>query len=386
MPYSIPYIIFISFILSIFFLQNSLKLTQRTVMILNLSVFLAYLLFFGFRGFIGWDWTIYYPFYEKLDNLFQLNLEKIMFDIGFTIYASLIKTLGFGFHSFVCISTFINVILLHVFFKRYLPEKYYALGFAIFVVFGGFVFETDLMRNIKSLLLFLLSLKYIENRSPYKFLLFNILGLFFHWSSIMFLPLYFFLHKPISVKTISLITIIGVVVFILKIEYIKPLLLFVGSLFGNVEKYKITFYVHSSLFGSAYDFSLGFFERIFTLLLILLSYKNLTTKKTSNILFINAFFIYIVIFLFFSEVTIALVRFGNLFVFSYWILWPMLITCVNTPSKLIYTGLILIILFFKINIVSGNILYKYDNILIGNIKTYDKRKIIFYENYERLQK
>ena len=194
MPYSIPYLIFILFLLSIFFLQNSINFTQRSIRALNMAVTLVFLLFFGFRGFIGWDWTLYFPFYEQLGNIFHLNFSEHRFDIGFVIYASLIKTLNFDYHSFVFISTLIDVVLLHIFFKRYLPEKYYALGFAVFFAFWGFILETDLMRNVKGMLLFLLSLKYIENRNLSKFLLLNMLGLSFHWSSIVFFPLYFFLE------------------------------------------------------------------------------------------------------------------------------------------------------------------------------------------------
>jgi hypothetical protein len=384
MPYSFPYICLCVFFLLVFFIQNTIKITPPKAVILIVPV--AFLLFFGCRGFIGWDWTAYYPFYKELPSLFHLDFSNQVFDVGFIIYAALLKTITSNFHVFVFINVLIDVLLLHLFFKRYLPEKFYALGFALFLVFFGFVLETDLMRNIKSLLLFLLSLKYIEDRKFLLFLLFNLIGLWFHWSAIIFFPLYFFLHKPVTIRTIVIIMLVGLFVYIFRFEYIKPILIFAGSFLGENVANKINSYVHSPLFGTHYAFSIGFFERIFMAILILLFYNRLIGKNKSNILFINSFFLFLMIHFFFSEVNIAVVRMGNLFVFSYWIMWPMLIDCFrNNIVRWTFICAISCIILLKMHIISESILYQYDNVLMGKIKNYEERRAIFDKYHEDLK-
>jgi hypothetical protein len=363
-----------------------MKLSLKKAIIINLTVPVAFLLFFGFRGFIGWDWTSYYVFYKRLPSLCQLSFSNQVFDVGFVICTSLLKSITSNFHVFVFINVLIDVILLHLFFKRYLPEKFYALGFALFLVFFGFVLETDLMRNIKSLLLFLLSLKYIENRKFLLFLLFNLIGLCFHWSAIIFFPLYFFLHKPIPIRAIIIVMIIGVFVYIFQLEYVKSILIFAGSFLGENAANKINLYIYSPSFSTNYAFSIGFFERIFTAILILLFYNQIITKNKSNILFINSFFLFLIIYFFFSEISIAPLRVGNLFVFTYWVLWPILIDCFkNNIVRWGFVGVISCIILLKMHIISGNILYQYDNVLTGKIKTYETRRAIFDEVHEDLK-
>ena len=115
-------------------------------------------------------------------------------------------------------STIINAVLLNVFFKRYLSAKYYALGFILFIAFYGLTLEVDLMRNIKALLIFLIALRFVEERKPIQYFLLISLAFFFHWSALFFIPLYFFLHKPISLRTFIVVLVIGNLIFIFNIQ------------------------------------------------------------------------------------------------------------------------------------------------------------------------
>jgi hypothetical protein len=180
--------------------------------------------------------------------------------------------------------------------------------------------------------------------------------------------------------------IIGVFVYIFQLEYVKSILIFAGSFLGENAANKINFYVYSPSFSTNYAFSIGFFERIFTAILILLFYNQIITKNKSNILFINSFFLFLIIYFFFSEISIAPLRLGNLFVFSYWVLWPILIDCFkNNIVRWGFIGVISCIILLKMHIISGNILYQYDNILTGKIKTYEVRRAIFDEVHESLK-
>lgn len=386
MPYSVPYIIFLIFVLLIFYLQNSVSLTVGAVRILNITVPLSFLLFFGFRGFIGWDWNLYYPFYIRLDNIFNVQLNVQPFDVGFVIFASIIKTFTSNYHYFIFLNSLIDVVLIHVFFKRYLPEKYYVLGYAVFFVFFGFILETDLLRNAKSFLLFLFSLKFIENRCFAKYFLINLIGFFFHWTSLFFFPLYFFLHKRIALKWLLLIIIFGNIIFLFKIEYITPLIIHISTFFGGNIETKAHFYITSEMFSKNFLISFGYFERLFTSFLFIVYYNRIFALNRSNVLFLNSFIIYITILLFCSEIAIVINRLAALFIFSYWILWPYLISIANRRTKYFLILMFSVIIVLKINVLSGNVLYNYDNYLFSNIQTFKERKVIFNTVYDKLQK
>jgi hypothetical protein len=327
----LPYIGFIIVLFLFSVLQMQGHLNERTNKLLNLLVILFYIVFFGLRGFVGYDTIMYYSFFQNLDTISYLNLHNQNFDLGFVIYASLIKTVFPNFHFLVLISVIIDVYLLHLFFKEYLPAKYYILGYIFFLGFYGYIYEIEQMRNIKSLLLFLLSIRHIENRNFLRFLILNLIGLTFHWSSFVFIPLYFFIHKkPFSLKIFFILFVIGNLVFLFKISYIKPLLGFIADLIGGTPRWKIHTYLNSDIYAVAYGFSFGYVERIFTACIVMLYYNKLINlddnQKVKMHIFLNAYVFFILINLYFSEMLIVIERFAALFAFSYWILYPKIIS------------------------------------------------------------
>lgn len=383
MHYSLPYILFISFILIISIIQLGIPFEERARKSINYLVVYAYIVFLGFRGFIGWDWVNYYPTFMNIES-FSIDIVLDRFDIGFVFYMALIKSLFKSFESFLVISTIINVYLLHLFFKRYLPTKYYALGFATFFAFNGFILETDLMRNIKSILIFILALQYIEERKVIPYFAMIFVALLFHWSAIIYIPLYFFLHKEFPLKFILIIFIIGNIIFLLQIEYITPIIKAIASLMPENISIKISGYLGSSLYSKSYGLTLGYIERTLMIFFVLYYYNRIKNKK-SNILFLNSFIIYICLFLFCSEISIILQRVAGGFGYAYWILIPIIIHKVEKNIKPILFFFFLIIIITKMHLLSNNILYNYDSSLFNNTKSYKQRLEIYYKNYERLR-
>lgn len=383
MQYSLPYIILLLFFLGIAALQLGLHIDEKSRRHINFLVVIVYVLFFGFRGFIGWDWSNYYPFFKNIDARNLLN----GFEIGFVYYTYLIKSLFQTYQSYILISTIINVIFLDIFLKRYLSEKYYTLGIVVFIGFSGFILEIDLMRNIKSILLFMLSLKYIENKSFLKFLALNIVGVLFHWSSLILLPLYFFLQKPISLKLYLTVFILGNIIFLLNITYIKPIILFVSNFLGENVQLKITTYFANELYSKSYALSIGYFFRQLITIFVLFYYDRILKHFKSGPIFINSFFILTVFFLYFAEVSIAVQRLSIIFSYSFFILIPVLLELIK-PISTRYI-LILILTTYtltKINVLSNNILYRYDNSLFGEVQSYKDRMSTFKSNNKYLEK
>ncbi len=198
MPYSIPYILLICFFLLIATFQLGVQLDQKTRRYLNYIVILTYILFFGFRGFVGWDWYNYYPYFTNLPNFTNLPTisnfipEKNRYEFGFSLFSVLIKSINPDYNFYILINCIVNITLLSIFLKRYVPSNLFAFSLVTFIVMEGFILEVNLLRNIKSVLLFLISLRYIENRKFFKFLILNLLGVLFHWSAIIYLPFIFF--------------------------------------------------------------------------------------------------------------------------------------------------------------------------------------------------
>lgn len=379
MQYSLPYILLVIFFLLISIIQLGLPLDIKSRKLLNYFVIIAYILFFGFRGFIATDWMNYSNFYKDLPSDFSKVLNNGSFEPGFVVYSFLIKLVSVKYEIFQLLNTITNIILLNIFFKRYLNEKYYALGFAVFVVFFGYIFEINLLRNFKSLLIFLLSLKYIENRDWLKYYLCILLALMFHWTSIIFIPLYFFLHKKIDIKILLWIFAIGTAIYLFQIEYIKPIIKSFSILLPIDANEKITGYLESKSFGGSYGLTFGYFERTLITFLILFYYKKITSNK-SNILFVNSFLIFNVFYLYFSEVSIIIVRMASIFAFSYWILIPQLLLHIEKKLKLVFVVFFGLLLVIKIHIATNNLFFEYDSFLSSKVKTQKERLEIYKKN------
>jgi hypothetical protein len=335
----------------------------------------GFLFFFGLRGFVAWDWYGYYPFYQELPKLFYGNIIKyattVHMEIGFVTYSSIIKLISSNYHFFIFMSVFIDVFLLNIFFRRH--TKYYVLGFIGFIAIQGLTNELDLMRNIKSILLFLVSIKYLQERKPLPYFFLNLLGLSFHITSILYLPLYFFFHKTISKKWFIILFVIGNIIFFMNIQYIKPIILFISELIGGRVAEKVPLYI-ANYTGVSIKLTIGYIQRTLMAVIIILYYRKLSERHG---LFINAFVSYFVLFFYLHEILILADRISNLFIYSYWILFPALLEHAKLRyNKHIVLISILLFCYYKTYVNSSNIFYKYDNVLFKH-DSFEQRKEIF---------
>lgn len=385
MQYSIPYILFLFFILFVSVLQLGINLEEKTRKYINFQVIVAYVLFLGFRGFIATDWINYYPLFKNLPTNIILALKENNFEDGFIIYSVLIKNFFTSYTSYQLINTLTDICLLHVFFRKYLPTKYYALGFAVLLAFNGLIFELNLLRNFKALLIFLLALPYLEQRKPFKYFTLMIIALSFHWSSVVFFPLYFFLHKKIPMKIFALTLFVGIFIYLLQIEYIKPVITFFSILLPADMSSKVLGYLNSSIYGESYGLTFGFFERILTAFFLLFYYNKIQIDK-ANILFVNSFFIFISLFFYFSEVNIVLQRVAGNFAYSYWILIPILIQKTERHTKPFLTVFFVLLIIAKMYLITNIVVYDYDSFLFGKSKSYEQRLDIFQKNKKTIER
>ena len=358
---------------------------------IRIVTILGFLFFFGLRGFVFTDWINYYTLFEELPSLWNEGFFSISrgnyyveeygtnvlqgsvgMELGFIYFTAILKSIFPNYFLWVFVNSLIDVLILNYFFKKY--SKYYVLSFLFFFLFGGVALEFNLMRNIKAVMLFIISIKYLEERRILPYMLLNLVGYYFHSSAIVFFPLYFILHKQWSAKILWGIFIVGNVIYLLQIQYLSPILSFLANIIGGRLSLTIDLYLQSDLYGSAYGISIGYLERVVTFLLVMYYRQRLIDKNPVNIVFINLFVLYFIVYFFFTEIMVAVERVSFLFALSYWILYPGIIALFN-KAKLKLLFFCILIFYGTIKIVKSysNILAKYDNQLWG-IENYESRR------------
>ncbi len=398
--YSIPYLLYLLVLVGLAFVEMRRLKYELDTRYIRWTVILSFLVFFGLRGFVFTDWIIYYRLFDIMPTLWDGGLETLQavtevfeadievgaagYEMGFILSTFLFKSLIPNYFVWVFVNTLVDIWLLDLFIRRYSP--YYVLSFVVFVAMGGLIIECNLMRNVKAILLFMVSLKYIEERRLLPYLALNLLGAMFHSSAIIFIPLYFFLHKTLPRWLLWTVFVVGNVIFLLKISYLQPLLVGLAEVLGGRLGVQIKIYFALDMYNQPYGISLGYIERVATFLLLILLHRPLVALNNRNNLIINCYVIYFILFFFFSEVMIAVERLTLLFVFSYWVLYPLMYQLIK-DTVIKWVSMIILVLFCSAKTIttSSSIFSRYDNLLIG-IQDAETRKMIHDNNVDEFLK
>lgn len=388
MPYLILTIILIVFsLLDIYYLK--LKKSKKKVMIF---LGIIYILFFGLRGFLAWDWLHYYPNFNLSLNLIEVitsgnytfNIVS-HYDIGYKIYVALIKCFTDNYHIFILISTIIDYYLLYICFIRYSP--YPILSLLLFLAYSGFQIQYDLLRNIKAILLFLFSIYYLEKNRKIIVAGLLILQILFHSSSIVYLPVYYLIKRNLLKykKAIYTLTLIGVIIFITQrqviidglelLEKTKIVIFLPSSLILKLKYYlrNETFLVNSRI-------GLGVIEKFFCFFLIMKNRKKIMRIKYGKI-FTNMWLLLFFLYLYTNDVRIIQERFSLLIICSYWIIYPIFLEIYKGKIKLLLVLIILSYSSLKIYMITNKDsknypLMKYENVLLEFKNYKQKEKVI----------
>ena len=114
----------------------------------------------------------------------------------------------------------------------------------------------------------------------------------------------------------------GNIIFLLQIQYLKPILSFLVSPIGGDVKYLVDLYFADNENANFYGISIGYLERLLTTSLFLIYYDRIIRSAKYNLIFLNLYVLYFISFFYFGEIRIVTLRFSNLFTCSYWILYP----------------------------------------------------------------
>lgn len=381
MIYSLPYILIIVILGVLAFYHHSQE-DEDVKKNINFVCMGIIIFFFGFRGFICDDWITYYPAFQKCDwdsiniNLFDSRREY--FEPGFMLLMNICKSIYDDFQFLVFVCTCINTALLYRFLKKRI--SCIPLGFLLYLCFGGYLMNTNLMRNSIAILVFINSLEFIEERRPLPYFLLCLLALSFHVSAILYFPLYFFFHMKCNKWLYLAIFVAGNIIFLMRIPILLTLIShFIGGA-GERLQMMIESYTEGDYGEMASTISIGYLERLLTGILIFCYYEKLSDIRQENGVFINAFIGYFVMTFFLSEFLILSQRLAGLFTFAYWILWYDLVKCFAIENnKRLFMAFLTLYCMMKMVGLTNMKTSEYDNVLFG-AKSYEERLFIHEQN------
>lgn len=378
--YSIPYLLVFVLLFFMWRLEVSNKCNSQSTNGVCVAVFMLLLLFIGLRGFIYSDWAAYYPAFESIPTVESVNWDYFLpsteksdsdWESGFLLYSIFLKSIGLDYFCWNFLSTFIDLCIISYLFKRNL--KYYALAFIIFYLYEGWGMEVNLMRNAKSIMLFLLSIRFLESRRFFPYLLLNLLGFCFHSSSLVYVILYWLLSCRISKKIFWTVFVIGNIIFLFHIQFIIPLLMKLVDLLDGRAANQLLAYIDS---GINYGITIGYLERCFMFILFMRNYNKLMKDRYMYI-YLNMYLVYFFFYFYFAEFSIIGIRLSILFIPSYWFLLPTIYSYLTTKkSRVRFCTLLVLYGTLKISSANDNIYSRYDNLLFG-IESYESRLYIF---------
>ncbi|WP_274378996.1 EpsG family protein [Alkalihalophilus pseudofirmus] len=137
---------------------------------------------------VGNDTLNYFWAFSNIaqENMFASSDSR--FEIGYIFLVRLLSNLGFDYFGFQVVTTFFIYFAFGSFIRRYSIN--YSLSIFIFLTMNMFFDTMNITRSYLALSILLLSVKFIEEKKPIKFLLLVGVATLFHTSAIIFLLLY----------------------------------------------------------------------------------------------------------------------------------------------------------------------------------------------------
>lgn len=376
--YSIPYIAVFLLFLFIAYISNKKKKSYT-----NLCLFI-YIIFIGFRGYIGWDFFTYTETFERIIPFFSYNFFENFkeFDSrvapGFTVLIAIFKIFSDSYIFFVLLLSVISVLSFKKLFLMY--NIHIPLGFALLIIFGLNI-QVDLLRNNLTIILFLFSLDSVLKSNIKSFIFYNLIGISIHLSSFLFLPLYFFLNRNIK-KPVMILAILGSFVYFSNIDF-NEIFSKIGFLLSNDIIYKLDNYSSIETYSSADVNVLLFLLKMFFLIIIIYCYNNIIKNYPKAILFLNLACLNILSFLYLSSFNVLHLRLQFLFILSFVFCIPYIYkSLVSNRFTLLKHNIVILFILFQCYSMTqrfNSILWKYENHLT-KWDNLEERAIIF-QNY-----
>ena len=341
----------------------------------------AFMFFFGFRGYIYSDWILYTDTFRNVQwsDLLKFDItDKELREPGFTLLCLLCKTLinEYVFLNVVCAAIYL-VLLIR--FCRQFGVGNIPLVLMLFIAMDGTVIVVNLLRNSISIGIWLNALIYVKERKPLPYFALCTLALTFHLSSILFFPLYFLLHRKTSRWLFLSLFAFFFAFFLSKASIILSIVQlfgFDGVLGAKAEAYTEVYVVSRGLNPS------GTLEKIALVALLFLYYDEVVERCKGSYIIINCLLLYFFAYYFCGEFKTMSDRMSMLFVFARWVLWIELIKILMIESnRKLLAGTIFLYCFYMTALNLNEPVMEYDNVLTG-AKTEAQRRQVFFKIFE----
>lgn len=362
--YSIPYIIVFLILCLLSYMESRRTISSNKSF---KTCFYILLLFWGCRGYVGWDWMTYYPMYQIIDKLWDFSSQSFILvysdevvseaiEPGFILYTSILKTIFDNYHFFIFVNSLIFLIAIGRFIKKY--SNNYALSFLVlFAIYQGLV--VDLLRNSLALSIFLYAISFKKKPSIYALILLSLLGILFHKTFILLIPLFFLDKIRLPKQIIWLIFILGNVLMLLHIPVANVFVSFITSIFGeNLLTQRMLSYATSDIYGSGVGITFGYIFRFIMFCIIMNNYDQIR-NNSKLVLILNAYILYAIVYFCMRDVGIFVERMEILYCFANIILYPQLIYMIRNKYQSIYKYMIIIFCLLRLYVSTNDIMYNY---------------------------
>lgn len=380
MIFSLPYVVLLLLMGICAFLFEYTENEEKKQYI-SISAAVAFLLFFGFRGYIYSDWILYTDTFRSVEwaDLLKFDItEKDFHEPGFRLLCLLCKNIFNDYTSLNVACTGIFLVLLIRFCYQF-GFNNISLVLMLLIAMDGTEMVVNLLRNIISIGIWLNALIYIKERKPLPYFALCTLALSFHLSSLLFFPLYFVLHRKTNRWVFLGLFVFFFVFFLSKASFILgivQLFAFEGTIGDKAEAYT-ELYIVSRGFNPS-----GTLEKVALVTLIFIYYDEIVHKSKGGYIFTNCLLLYFFGYYFCGEFKTFSDRLSMLFVFARWILWIELIKIlIIENNKKLLAGIVFLYCVYMTAMNLNEPVMEYDNVLTG-AKTEAQRRQVFFKIFE----
>ena len=282
------------------------------------------------------------------------NPWNIDYEIGYMILTKLLAFARFSDTQFLIVIACLIYIPVFIYIYEESDDVIFSLLF--YMCFELFAYSLGIFRQMISVSILLLSIKHIKNRKFFKFILFVLLAMSFHYSAIVAIPLYFVFGKKFKKIYCLYLLVFEMIAIVFGAEI-------VGFIFEIVGKY--SHYIGSKYGGSGGGYNLLLLHVLLIIGMVIFKNNNIQIKmKISSNSFIEAtknndfhlFIISFAIILTLLAHTFSVIARANCFyimlIISYTPTMIRKITTTQTRILMKIIGVILLIVYFYFSIVN----------------------------------
>lgn len=235
---------------------------------------------------------------------------------------------------------FVSIGLFYLAIPRYTPYVFVTL---LIYLFHVYYLNFSYIRQGLVVACFFYSLRYLKEKSFWKYTACIIIGALFHVSALILIPFYFILNR--NIPGFYYILGIAVALVLYKIGWLDKVMDVATG--GNplVSKFMGTA-AHFSSRGAA-GLSSRFFEYLLLLLICLFNKKRLSQELPYFFIFINLSFAYLIVYILFNDLQIMVERIGVLFLIGPILLYSYVLVLLrqNFLKVAVYVFMGMVVLF-----------------------------------------